>query len=445
MIVPGKKYSALIQGYPNDTSGLYPVFISELHAIDKSLTTIKVKNKLSNYGKWMYEGKVYSSGSYIPLHPGMTVTVVFLTASALSGSITEIHYDHTPFDKINQVGIHLIAKTPGGSQIYLDDSRGVTHIMHNNGRTNALLSDDKISLSVNETSNVGSNFISGVEVGKEGIFLKFGTTSISINESGIAFKVGEAEYIFDDKALKANTENVNLNIKNFELKSNKTFITAEEEAHLKSTVTRVTGGQYISLTGNVIGVDSNLHTSLRSGVSVSIDSLSHIDIDSTIINMDALGTVAVRGTAALLSGVETVVNGVTTAINGSNIFEDSMIIRGMGVASSLSAGLVGSTMGTKMALKASDAALTTAFHFNDPFSGMAANVMTETLPGVAQGVPIQMPTVVMNPSFDYTNNYIQYIKKAHVIGDIGSVDMLKSLAGNKFKSIYMGENNASSI
>ena len=51
----------------------------------------------------------------------------------------------------------------------------------------------------------------------------------------------------------------------------------------------------------------------------------------------------------------------------------------------------------------------------------------------------------MNPSFDYTNNYIQYIKKAHVIGDIGSVDMLKSLAGNKFKSIYMGENNASSI
>ena len=121
MIVPGKKYSALIQGYPNDTSGLYPVFISELHAIDKSLTTIKVKNKLSNYGKWMYEGKVYSSGSYIPLHPGMTVTVVFLTASALSGSITEIHYDHTPFDKINQVGIHLIAKTPGGSQIYLDD------------------------------------------------------------------------------------------------------------------------------------------------------------------------------------------------------------------------------------------------------------------------------------------------------------------------------------
>ena len=78
MIVPGKKYSALIQGYPNDTSGLYPVFISELHAIDKSLTTVKVKNKLSNYGKWMYEGKVYSSGSYIPLHPGMTVTVVFL-------------------------------------------------------------------------------------------------------------------------------------------------------------------------------------------------------------------------------------------------------------------------------------------------------------------------------------------------------------------------------
>lgn len=445
MIVPGKKYSAIIQGYPNDTSGLYPVFISELHAVDKSLTTLNVKNKLNGYGKWVYEDKVYSSGSYIPLHPGMTVTVVFLTNSALSGSITEIHYDHTPFDKINQVGIHLIAKTPGGSQIYLDDSRGVTHVMHNNGSTNALLTNDKISLSVNETSNVGSNFISGVEVSKEGIFLKFGTTSININESGIAFKVGESEYVFEDKSFKVNAENMNMDIKNFELKTNKTYITAEEETHIKSTVTRVTGGQHISITGNVIGIDSNLHTSVRSTGSVSIDSMSHIDIDSSIINIDALGTVAVRGTATLLSGVETVVNGVTTAINGSNIFEDSVIIRGMGVASSLSAGLVGSTMGTKMALKASDIALTTAFHFNDPFSGMASNVMTEILPGVAQGVPIQMPTVVMNPSFDYTNNYIQYIKKAHTIGDIGSVDMLKSLSGNTFKSIYMGENNASSI
>lgn len=445
MIVPGKKYSAIIQGYPNDTSGLYPVFISELHATDRTLTTIKVKNKLSNYGKWTYGGKVYSSGSYIPLHPGMTVTVVFLTTSALSGSITEIHYDHTPFDKINQVGIHLIAKTPGGSQIYLDDSRGVTHVMHNNGSTNILLADDKISLSVNETSNVGSNFISGVEVGKEGIFLKFGTTSINISESGIAFKVGEAEYIFEDKALKTNTESLNLNIKNFELKTNKTFITAEEEAHIKSTVTRISGGQHISITGNIIGINSNLHTSVRSGVSVSVDSLSHIDISSTVINMDALGTVAVRGTSTLLTGVETVVNGVTTAINGTTIFEDSIVVRGMGVASTLSTSLVGLTMGTKMALKASDIALTTAFHFNDPFSGMAANTMSETLPGVAQGVPNQMPSVVMNPSFDYTNNYIQYIKKAHAVGDIGSIDMLKSLAGNKIKSIYMGENNASSI
>ena len=445
MIVPGKKYSALIQGYPNDTGGFYPVYISELHAIDKSLTTIKVKNRLSNYGKWTVDGKVYSSGSYIPLHPGMTVYVVFLTTSALSGSIESIHYDHTPFDKINQVGTHLVAKTPGGSQIYLDDTRGVTHIMHNNGSTNAFLTDDKISLSVNETSNVGSNFISGIEVGKEGIFLKFGTTSINISESGIAFKVGDAEYLFEDKAFKANTENVNLNIKNFEAKTNKTFITAEEEVHLKSTVTRITGGQHLAMNGNVVNIDSNLNTTLQSSNAVNIKSLVHIALDSSIINVDALGSVMVKGTTALLTGVNTVVDGVTTAINGANVFEDATIIRGMGVASSLAASTVGTTLGTKYSLKAADIGLTTAFHFNDPFSGMAANVMTETLPGVAQGVPIQMPSVVMNPSFDYTNNYIQYIKKAHAIGDIGSVDMLKSLAGNKFKSIHMGDSHASSI
>ena len=201
----------------------------------------------------------------------------------------------------------------------------------------------------------------------------------------------------------------------------------------------------MAMNGNVVNIDSNLNTTLQSSNAVNIKSLVHIALDSSIINIDALGSVMVKGTTALLTGVNTVVDGVTTAINGTNVFEDATTVRGMGVASSLAASTVGTTLGTKYSLKAADIGLTTAFHFNDPFSGMAANVMTETLPGVAQGVPIQMPSVVMNPSFDYTNNYIQYIKKAHTIGDIGSVDMLKSLAGNKFKSIYMGDSHASSI
>jgi hypothetical protein len=40
----------------------------------------------------------------------------------------------------------------------------------------------------------------------------------------LPLKLAKQNIFFEDKALKANTENVNLNIKNFELKSNKTFI-----------------------------------------------------------------------------------------------------------------------------------------------------------------------------------------------------------------------------
>lgn len=445
MIKPGKKYSALIQGYPSDTSGFYPVYIAEIFAIDKTLTTIKVKNKLNNYGKWMYKGEVYSSGSYSPLHPGMNVTVEFATSSALSGAITEVHYDETPFDKVNQVGVHLVAKTPNGSEMYFDDARGITHIMHNNGNSNLFLTDDKITASINESSNVGSNFIGGLEIGKEGIYLKFGTTTVSLNESGIMFKVGEAEYVFDDKSFKNYTESYNMKLKNFEVEADKVFITGKEELQLKGTVSRLTGGQHLSLNGNIVNIDSNLNTTLQSTQSVNIKSLTNISLDSSIISADALASIMVKGINTTITGITTVVDGTTVAISGTNIFEDMNIIRGLGVATSVAAGSVASAIALKYSMQAADIALTTAFHFNDPFSGMAANVMTETLPGVAQGVPIQMPVVNMNPTFDYTNNLIQYIKKAHKIGNIGTVDTLNSLSGNQFKNLYLGNFNESSI
>lgn len=438
MVNPNKIYTGIIQGYSKQSQGYYNVFIPEFSFINPEYETISAKNKTNKYAKWYNNSDktVYSSGSYFPLTPGMQVDVKFKTTSLESGEIIAISYDETPLTKDDEESFYLLGKSVGGTYVFTDDKRDVTQIIHKKGVSNILMTSDKISMSINETSNLGTNFLSGVELSKEGIYLKFGNTIFIMDDSGFRFKVGKANYVMDDKGFKTDTENVTVKAKNYEIQADKIFINGLEETHIKSTVTRVTGGQHLSLNGNVVNIDSNLNTTVGSNNAVNIKSLVHTSIDSPMINIDALGTLLLKGSSTLLTGLTTVVNGITTVINGANIFEDSMIIRGMGVGTSVATSLEASLLATKYSLLASDISLTTAFHFNDPYSGMACNAMTETLTGVAQGAPNPMPEVIMNPSFDYINSYLQYINKGSKVGNIGTVDLINSLSGNSFKSIY---------
>ena len=442
-ITPGKVYKAVIQGLSDTTDGKYKLYIPSLMIHDNTFKWCMGKNQISQYGKWVdpkNPKKAYSIGSYIPLQTGMNVEVVFDTTHHDSCRITSLCYDQIPLGKDDQQSFYLFGKTKNGTQIYTDDSRNITHIEHNKGLANIILMDDKISLSMNEVSDVGTNTFSNIELSKESIILKVGNTSIILDESGITFGTKKNKWEFGNKEMTFKTEKYNIEAKEFAVQANKIFVNGLEETHIKSTVTRVTGGQHLSLNGNVVNVDSNTNTTIQSTGSVNVKSKLNMYISCpTNIHLSTYGMLALDGGQTILNGITTVVNGATLTLNAPTIFEDSQIIRGVGAASSTAASMVTAMKTLGLSMQGVDMSLATAFHFNDPFSGMACNSMTETLPGVAQGAPNQMPVVSMVPNFDYINSVVKYINSNTDIGNIGTVNTFNGLRGNTISDVLFNQ------
>ena len=438
-ITPNKVYRGLIKGLSDTTDGKYKVYIPALMSHDLTFKHVMAKNCVSTYGKWMDPNtkEVFSIGTYIPIQNGMLVHVVFDTKDYASANIIGLVYDQIPLNKDDQENFYLFGKTKNGTQIYVDESRDITHIMHNGGDTNIILMNDKISLSVNEVSDAGNNNYSNIEVSQESIILKVGNTTLKLDESGMVLNTKENSWEFGNKEMNYKTSKFNIEADEFIVSANKTFINGREENHINGTTTRITGGQHLSLNGNVINVESQINTTIQSNFSVNIKSLVNLTLSSNAhLNVSTYGMLTLDGTQTTLTGINTTINATSMAINAAAIFEDSQIVRGMGIASGIAPAMVGVSRGVNVALKGTDVALTTAFHFNDPFSGMACNAMTYTLPGVAQGAPTQMPIITMTPTFDYINSVVKYMRLNTNVGNVGTVDNIANLNGSTFLNVF---------
>lgn len=440
MIIPNKVYRAVIIGLSDTTDGKYKIYIPSLMSHDPTFKSCIAKNKASTYGKWMdpTTKEVKSIGTYIPLQTGMPVNVVFETDHYTSAQIIGLVFDEIPLNKDDQENFYLFGKTKNGTQIYVDESRNITHVMHNKGMTNLMMFDDKISLSVNEVSNAGINNFSNIELGAESIVLKVGETSFVLDESGIQMATKDNRWEFGSKEINFKTSKFTVEANSYEVQADKVYINGLEEAHIKSTVTRVTGGQQLALNGNVVNVESNINTTIQSNGSVYVKSLLNCVI-SCPVNMHIYteGLMTISGTQTLLDGNSTIVNGQMLTLNGGTVALDGTFLTNFGVATGIANSSKAMAIGANLSFRAIDIAYATAFHFGDGGSGMVCNVMTETLPGVAQGVP--NPTIIPNitPRFDYINTTVKYMTTNTNIGNMGTYDNMQALGGNYLPVVHM--------
>lgn len=446
MVEPNKVYVGMIQNVSDSTDGKYKVYIPSLMAHDENFKSLPCKNNTGNYCKWIdpTSGEVKSIGQYLPLQPGMPVKIVFENSSYMSGSIVGLHYDNIPLNKDDQSSFYLFGKTLNGTRIYSDDKRNITHICHHDGNSNIVLMDDKIALSVDDCApGIGGNNIAGIEVSKTGIFLKFEETALVLDASGVHFICGDNKFEFGSKEMNWKTEKYTIEADSYEVKAKKAYITGLEELHLKSTVTRVTGGQHLALTGNTVVMESNIMTHISSSTSVVLSSLLHTSISSTNIDLDAKGVASINGLTTIVNGTSSAtLNGASLFISGSTVFEDAQIVRGMGIGSAGAESMTALATSLRLGMQGSDAGLTTAFHIGDPFSGMVCNTMTETLNSTAQGVPNQMPFVSILPNMDYMNTLLQYITRGEKVGDLGTRDQAWSLSGNVIEKVHQVTNTS---
>ena len=447
MVTPNKVYIGMIQDISDSTDGKFKVYIPSLMAHDENFKSLPCKNNTGNYCKWIdpNTNEVKSIGQYLPLQPGMPVKVVFETTSYMSGSIIGLHYDNIPLNKDDQSSFYLFGKSLNGTRIYTDEKRNLTHVCHNDGKSNLVMMDDKIVMSVDECApGIGGNNIAAAEVSNTGIVLKFGETALVLDDSGIHFICGKNKFEFGSKEMNWKTDKFTLEAKSFEVMADKAYITGLEELHLKSTVTRVTGGQQLALTGNTVVMESNIMTHISSTTSLVLSSLLHTSISSTNVDISATGVATLDGLTTVVNGTSSAtLNGASLFISGTTIFEDSQIIRGMGIGTVGANSMTALSTSLRMAMKTSDVGLTTAFHIGDPFSGMVCNTMTETnLNSTAQGVPNQMPFVSVLPNMDYMNTILQYITRGEKVGDLGTRDIIWSLNGNQVEKVHQVTNTS---
>ena len=439
MIVPNKVYRAIIKGLSNTTDGKYDIYIPTLMSHDSGFNGCVAKNKVSQYGKWMdpETKEVKSIGIYIPLQVGMMVEVVFETTQYDSANIIGLVYDQIPLNKDDQQNFYLFGKTKNGTQIYVDESRNITHVMHNKGLANIILFDDKISLSVNETSDAGTNNLSNIEIGSEAITLKVGNTTLLLDESGLTLVTKDNKWEFGNKEMNFKTSKYSVEANEFSVVADKVFINGSQENHIKGNVTRVSGNQHLSLTGVTVNVASENNLTLKTMGFLNISSTLKCLIDcDTSVQLKSSGLISLLGTQTHIDGNSVTINGEIVAVNGSTISMDGQLLTNLGVSQGLCNSGKISSIGLEDSMELANISLTSALHMGDVGTGTLCNTLGNTVNGSAQSAPTPMPIPNISPRFDYINTCLKYMNQNTEIGNIGTYDNINSLNGNYLPNIF---------
>jgi len=372
----------------------YPVYIPKLMANrELGMIPIWAKNEINSnkYTRWEdpETQEIQSVGGYTPLNEGMRVHIKFRNSSLSSAYIIGIKSFYSKY--ISRDNIYLINKTKKGSYIIQDDDREITHIMHNNGKTNITLDNEKVMLSVHSNNGIGDDFVlNGLEVDVTGTKLTFGTNSIILDETGISFQVGDTSLRLSESDIQLVTQG-NIDIisdKRTQIKGNKLNLTGSENLNIYSMDTKISGGQILNLTGNVVGIDSAISTHLKSSQYTIIESLIYtgintqmFDLTTTLnLSINSLATTTISGTNLNLSGTA-LINIGSSAIN-----MDGMVMHNLGIAASTCSAMATSNLAISTGCVAAGIATSTGLGLNTFVNGIVGSTMTSTLAGCSTPV-----------------------------------------------------------
>ena len=424
----GKDFIGIIkEGSSIDNSGRYMVHIRELTPQDSSLKPIWAKNEVhgNRFSRWMNFGthKIMSCGSYFPLHSGMMVNVRFRSNIMSSAYITNI-ISYVPLvDKeTNRDSFYLINKTLNGGWIYQDDSRNYTHIMHANGSSNVMLDDTSVVLSVGKTIDHGIGGIvplNAIKIDASSTKMEVGNSAIILDETGITFKVGDTIFALTETGIKAiSNGNIDLDsAKKINIKGKTAYVSGQQELHLHSNITRISGGSHLSMTSSVVNMKAMQLISINSNGQTNIHGTIKTKMTGPMMEIRALSNLYINSSVIDLAGETTVIDGSSLTLNGGSIMMDGAITHGIGTAASVAASMRTMNISLGLSTDAANMALVTALGNSDPVSGVANSVMTSGLSGSADaaGTPVRPVYIYAKPGAGISEkiSYILSSNEAH--------------------------------
>lgn len=399
LTITEKEYIGVIRSGVQTSSaeGKYLVHIDELTAIAGD-NAIWARNEINGnrFSRWLEIGSnnIKSSGNYSPLKVGMSVNVRFRSNALTSAYITNvISYSPLPDTSANRDTFYLINKTENGSWIYQDDARDITHIAHKDGSSNITLTPDKVLLHVGSPINGGLTGVlkqNALEVSENGTIMEFGQNSITMDDTGITFRVGKKNAIvitdsgiklLTDKSLEVETG------KDIRMKSSTYYNTASDEINLSSNVIRSTGNTRNIMTGNEVQLSSSTLVYIQSEANIKIDALARTSIKGSLIEVLADLNVYMTGQVIDLSATSLVLEGTAVAIGSSVIQMDGLIMAGMGLGIGVSTATKALNITLSKGMDIAGLGISTATGFNDPITATMTSAMAASIAGSANPCP----------------------------------------------------------
>ena len=416
-LIKDHEYIGVITKSPsNESDGKYLVYIRELMGAGDTHKPIWIRNEVlgNRFSRWLdFDTKtIKSSGSYFPLKEGMMVNVKFRSNTMESGYISNVISYLPLVDKSeSRDTFYLLNKTINGSWIYQDDSRNLTHVMHNGGKSNIVLDDQSITLQTG-----GKLKTNGFEVSDTGTKMEFGNSAIYMDSTGIVFKVGDTVATLSETGIIVKSQG-NIEVesnKSLRLKGKNLAMSSSEKLTLYSSVLRLTGAQQAALNSNVVNINSLLHTNIESQAQVNISGLMKTKIQSPLVDVLSLTNLNLSCPVITLSGQTTNISGSILNLSGGSIAMDGTITHGLGIAAATNNSMKSMNLSLGLSTDAANISLVTSMGNSDVASGIANATMIQSIAGTASPVgEILSPQIVPAKVGNSLKEKIQYITSSN--------------------------------
>ncbi len=214
-----------------------------------------------------------SFGQYFPLIPYTPVTVLFPSGGAGQGMITALAKTNTDVpDPENRDNLYMVAQTPKGSHIAIDDKTNNIQIVFEKGNTSVVLADNVINLEIGKGDASGKASDTSLSMSKGSFVFKTRDAMMKFDESGftIGFDSEEGQeksssfQITRDAIKMQGGKSIQLNAQDsISTKSEKVTVQGTKDASLVGNQVKVNGAQITSIKGNQVEVEGFWNVQLK--------------------------------------------------------------------------------------------------------------------------------------------------------------------------------------
>ncbi len=214
-----------------------------------------------------------SYGTYLPIVPYMPVTVIFPNGGAGQGMIIGPAKTNVGLpDPENREGLHMLAQTPKGSWIAMDDKTGNIQIFYEKGNSSIVLADNNISLEIGKGDASGKAHGTSISISEGSIIFRTRDSTMKLDESGftMGFQSEEEQekassFSITRDSIKADAgKNMQFNASDsISAKAEKITFEGVKDASFVGNHVKINGAQLTSIKGNQIELEGFWNVQLK--------------------------------------------------------------------------------------------------------------------------------------------------------------------------------------